>query len=129
MNTLTVVKAQTETSPGEFVTDGFSVQVNVADKQSVSEFAQSVAGQAVYTSHSPLKAAVKAIVLLADPRFSGFVISVEEDDTPTEVGKDNLVQRLKAERFDALAQVIALQPPVDEIVAGIKAVGNNIDGP
>jgi hypothetical protein len=120
MNTLTVVKAQTETSPGEFVTDGYSVKVEAEG----TEFH----GQAIYTSHSPLKAFVKAGVLTEDSRFAGFVVTLE-DGVATEMGKDNLVQRLKAERFDALAQVIALQPPVDEIVAGIKAVGNNIDGP
>lgn len=112
-NTLHVEAATTETSPGEFVTDGYRVVAN---------------DSVLYLSRSPLKAAIKAIVLTEDVDFKGFAVTFAEGVAGL-VGTANLSQRIDADRFMSIRGLAMAEPPVDEIVSAIKAHGNNVSKP
>lgn len=114
-NTLHVEAAQTETSPGEFVTDGFKVTFN---------------GEAVYVSRSPLKAVIKAVILTTDERFAGATLTFG-DGVPEAAGKLNLALTIDAGRFQAMRELAMGETGeiVEAFVGHVKEHSNHIADP
>jgi hypothetical protein len=121
MNVLHVEPAKTETSPGEFVTDGYRVVVQAEGHE--------LSGQSIYQSRFANKAMTKAFVLLSDPRFTGFALTVSGPEVTDVAGKLNLELILDADRFRKIRAVCALEAPTDLIVEAIKVNGNNLEVP
>lgn len=120
MNTLHVETAKTETTPGEFVTDGFRV-VPVTDGER---------GDAIYQSRFANKAMTKAFVLLGSEQYNGFAVTVESVEVTDVAGKLNLEQRLDADRFRMIRELAMQDLNTDAAVQMIKAAesGENPTG-
>lgn len=112
MNTLHVEIAQTETTPGEFVTDGFRV-VPVVEGQRQ---------EPVYQSRFANKAMTKAFVLLGSDAYKGYAVTVQGTEVTDAAGKLNLSQRLDADRFRMIRELAMQDINTDAAVAMIKQV-------
>lgn len=113
MNTLHVEPAKTETTPGEFVTDGYRITVQ-AEQHDLN-------GNTIYQSRFANKAMTKAFVLLADPRFEGFAVTVSGTDVTDPAGKLNLELIADADRFRAIRAIALSEFNSEAAVAMIKA--------
>lgn len=120
MNTLRIEAAKTETTPGEFVTDGYKVTVLCTDEDSPSEYN----GKAIYASRFANKAVMKAAVLLTDERFTGFLLDVDPE-VATEAGKKNLELMVRADKYTAIESVVKAQFDAELAVEAIKVMGGN----
>lgn len=114
-NTLHVEPALTETTPGEFVTDGFRITFN---------------GEPVYQSRFADKAVMKAAVLTADERFAPAVISIAEGVAEV-AGKLNLSKILDSERFQAVRALVMADTGefVEAFVDHVKEHQNHVADP
>lgn len=117
MNTLHVEVAKTETTPGEFVTDGYRVVPVIEDLAA----GESHREDPVYQSRFANKAMTKAFVLLGSEKYAGWAVTVEGPEVTDPAGKLNLEQRIDADRFRAIREVALADIPTDEVVNAIKA--------
>lgn len=120
MNVLHIEAAKTETTPGEFVTDGYRVRVECTDENSPSEYN----GKAIYASRFPNKAVMKGVVLLTDERFTGFMLEVDPE-VASEAGKKNLELMVRADKYTAIESVVKAQFDAELAVEAIKVMGGN----
>jgi hypothetical protein len=118
MNTLHVETARTETTPGEFVVDGYRLVVHAEGDE--------LDGTPIYQSRFANKAVIKAFVLLADSRFEGWAVTVEDSAVTDAAGKANLQLIADADRFNAIRQITNTQVDLDLVVDTIKMFGNNV---
>jgi hypothetical protein len=114
-NTLHVEPALTETTPGEYVTDGFKVTFN---------------DETLYQSRFADKAVMKAAVLTADARFAPAVVSYA-DGVVEVAGKLNLSKIIDADRFAAIRSLVMADTgdAVEAFVEHAKAHQNHVADP
>lgn len=118
MNTLHVETVKTETSPGEFVTDGYRIVAQAEGHE--------LNGRTVYQSRFANKAVIKAFVLLADERFEGWTVTASGADVTDAAGKANLRLIADADRFNMFKHMANAEVDVDGVVDAIKSFGNNV---
>lgn len=122
MNILHIETAKTETTPGEFVTDGYRIVVKAEGHE--------LDGTTLYQSRFPNKAVIKAFVLLADARFDGWAVTTSGAEVTDAAGKENLRVLIDADRFQAIRELANMQVDVDTTVDAIKTfAGNNVPPP
>lgn len=116
--TLRLEPVVTETTPGEFVTDGYQV-VPVVD---------GVDQVPVARSRFANKAAIKALLLTATGPFAGATVEPLSAAVAAEVGKQNLELLIAHDKFVAIKALSAAEVPVDELVAFRQAkVGEEVE--
>lgn len=111
MNVLRVEAAKTETTPGEFVTDGFKVVPVTED---------GTAGDPVYVSRFANKAMTKAFVLLGSEQYAGWGVTVESSEVTDVAGRLNLEQRVDADRFRAIRALAVADVDVSGAIEVMK---------
>lgn len=118
MNTLRVETVKTETTPGEFVTDGFRVTPVLED---------GTVGEPLYGSRFANKAMAKAFVLLGSEQHAGWAVTVESSEVTDVAGRLNLEQRIDADRFRAIRGLATADIDVSGAIEAMKA--NDAAGP
>jgi hypothetical protein len=99
--------------------DGYDISYRVVvDAESTEDFTN---GDVIYSSRFADKAVVKAVVLTADQPYLGFTVAVDPE-VATAAGVRNLEQRVKAEKLDALTQIVNAEFDAAQAVEFIKTV-------
>lgn len=112
MGTLNVTKV----SAGNEL-EGFDVsyQVTVASEGADAD------GTTIYQSRFADKAVIKAVVKTAEEPFTGFTVAVEPE-VASACGVRNLEQRIKADKLEALTQIVNAEFDAAQAVEFIKTV-------